>query len=106
MSQAYCTHPVAALQILHNGAIRACSRELNAPKTPMAHEMKLRKENHNMNIKRDFLTVTQHQESFQKVSTTIGVFQIGMGQTQHTKTLNIDPCADSMASTEAKLQIL
>lgn len=32
----------------------------------MVHEMKLRKENHNMSIKRNFLAITQHQESFQE----------------------------------------
>lgn len=56
----------------------------------MVHEMKLRKENHNMSIKRNFLAVTQHQESFQEVSTFTGAFLIGMDQTQWMKTLNID----------------
>jgi len=51
-----------------------------------------------MSINRDFLTVTQHQGSFQKASTTTGAFQIGMDQTQYKKTLNTDPCADSTVS--------
>lgn len=59
-----------------------------------------------MSIKRDFLTVAQYHESFQKLSTTTGAFKIGMDQTQYMKTLNIDPFADSMVSTGAKLQIL
>lgn len=43
-----------------------------------------------MSIKRNFLAVTQHQESFQEVSTFTGAFLIGMDQTQWMKTLNTD----------------